>query len=255
MRVRILGCSGGIGGAHLRTTSLLVDDDILIDCGTGVGDLSVEQLAGIDHVFLTHSHLDHIACLPLLIDTVIDMRAEPLTVYGSEATLDAIRRHIFNWEIWPDFSVVPSVEKPFMRFEALPDVGAIELRGRRIAVLPACHTVPAVGYQLASGEASLVFTGDTGPCSELWDQINRIRDLRYLIVETAFPNRDRKLAVVSKHLCPSMLADELRMLRIPAEIYITHLKPGQIDLTMQEIGECVAGRALHMLQHDQVFEF
>lgn len=254
MRVRILGCSGGIGGSHLRTTSFQVDEDILVDCGTGVGELSVEQLAGIDHVFLTHSHLDHIACLPLLIDTVIDMRAEPLTVYGTEATLDAIRRHVFNWEIWPDFSVVPSVEKPFMRFEALPAGGTVELGGRRISALPACHTVPAVGYHLASAEASLVFTGDTGSCPELWTEINRIHDLRYLIVETAFPDRDRKLAAVSKHLCPSMLAEELASLDRSAEIYITHLKPGQIELTMQEIRDCTGGREPRMLRNDQVFE-
>ena len=28
MRLRVLGCSGGIGGRHLRTTSFLVDSDI-----------------------------------------------------------------------------------------------------------------------------------------------------------------------------------------------------------------------------------
>lgn len=56
MKLRILGCSGGIGGEHLRTTSLLVDDDVLIDAGTGVGDLPIADLARIDHVFLTHTH-------------------------------------------------------------------------------------------------------------------------------------------------------------------------------------------------------
>ena len=34
MRLRVLGCSGGIGGRHLRTTSYLLDSDILIDAGT-----------------------------------------------------------------------------------------------------------------------------------------------------------------------------------------------------------------------------
>jgi ribonuclease BN (tRNA processing enzyme) len=87
MKVRILGCSGGIGGRHLRTTSIQVDHDILIDCGTGVADLSIAELAQIDHVFLTHSHLDHIACLPLMVDTAGDMRSRPLTVHATEATL------------------------------------------------------------------------------------------------------------------------------------------------------------------------
>lgn len=254
MRVRILGCSGGIGGAHLRTTSLLVDDDVLIDCGTGVGDLAVAELARIDHVFLTHSHLDHIACLPLLIDTVMDLRSEPLVVHAAEATLDAIRRHVFNWAIWPDFSVVPSAEAPFMRFEPL-DVGAtMDLGGRRLTVLPASHTVPAVGYQLSSPTASLVFTGDTGPCPELWAAVNRIDDLRYLIVETAFPNRERRLAEASRHFCPSMLVEELAGLKRPAELFVTHLKPSQIELTMRDIDEGFGGCGPRMLENDQVFE-
>jgi ribonuclease BN (tRNA processing enzyme) len=87
MKLRILGCSGGIGGRHLRTTSFLLDHDILIDAGTAAADLSIAELAAIDHVFLTHTHLDHIASLPLMIDTVADRRSQPLVVYGTEAVL------------------------------------------------------------------------------------------------------------------------------------------------------------------------
>ena len=54
MRLRVLGCSGGIGGRHLRTTSFLVDGDVLIDAGSGVGDLSLAELTHIDHVLVTH---------------------------------------------------------------------------------------------------------------------------------------------------------------------------------------------------------
>ena len=78
MKVRILGCSGGIGG-DLRTTSMLLDDDVLIDAGTGVGDLSISALASIDHVFLTHSHMDHVGFIPFVADTVGWMRAKPIT--------------------------------------------------------------------------------------------------------------------------------------------------------------------------------
>ncbi len=255
MRVRVLGCSGGIGGRQLRTTALLVDNDILIDCGTGVGDLSIAELAQIDHVFLTHSHLDHIACLPLMIDTVGDMRSRPLTVHATGATLEILRNHVFNWAVWPDFTEIPSAEKPFLHFENLHVGTPIEMSGRRIVPLPASHTVPANAYQLDSGEASLVFSGDTGPCPALWSAVNRIRNLRTLIIETAFSNRERRLAATSKHLCPEMLRDELAQLEHDADIYITHLKPGQIELTMQEIEDCVGELRPRMLQNNQVFEF
>ena len=104
-------------------------------------------------------------------------------------------------------------------------------------MLPAIHTVPAVGYQLDSGKGSLVFTGDTGPNDALWNVVNGIENLKFLIIETAFSDKDRRLAELSKHLCPSMLGEELAKLTRPAEVYITHLKPSEIELTMQEIEE------------------
>lgn len=254
MKLRVLGCSGGIGGRPLRTTSFLIDHDVLIDCGTGVGDLSIAELAQIDHVFLTHSHLDHIACLPLMIDTVGDMRNRPLTVHATEATLEILRAHVFNWAIWPDFTEIPSAASPFMRYEPLQVGAPVVLDGRRIVPLPACHTVPAVGYQIDSGRASLVFSGDTGPCPALWEAVNKIDNLRYLLIETAFSDRERRLAAVSRHLCPGMLAEELACLQRNADIYISHLKPGQVELTMQEIEDRIGELSPRMLQNGQVFE-
>lgn len=254
MKIRILGCSGGIGGRHLRTTSILVDHDILIDCGTGVADLSVAELAQIDHVFLTHTHMDHIACLPLMIDTVGDLRERPLIVHVTPAVEEILRRHIFNWLVWPDFTATPFTDKPWLRFESIAVGQAVDLQGRRIVPLPASHGVPAVAYQLDSGRASLVFSGDTGPCPALWQAVNTIGNLKTLIIETAFSNRERHLAETSFHLCPSMLLEELSYLQSRPDIFITHLKPGQIDLTMEEIEEGVGQFGPRMLQNNQVFE-
>lgn len=255
MKVRVLGCSGGIGGRHLRTTSLLVDHDILIDAGTGVADLSLAELAAIDHVFITHSHLDHIASLPLMIDSVADMRDKPLTVYASDATLEILRNHIFNWAIWPDFSEISIHALTVMQYRAVRLGERVTLGGRTITALPAEHTVPAVGYQLDSGAGSLVFTGDTTANDEFWPIINRIANLRTLIIETAFSNREEKLAVISKHLCPSMLGEELGKLTRPVGVYISHLKPGQIELIMGEIEESAGSYKPKLLQNNQIFEF
>lgn len=255
MKLKVLGCSGGIGGRHLRTTSMLADNDVLIDAGTGVGDLSLMELSLIDHVFVTHSHLDHVASIPFMVDTVGSMRSEPLTVYAIPATLEILRNHLFNWSVWPDFTQIPSPEKPMLRYRAIQLGESIAIRGRRFTALPANHAVPAVGYQIDSGKASLVFTGDTTTNDPLWTLVNRVPNLRFLVIETAFCNRERQLAVVSKHLCPSLLAEELAKLERNAEIYITHLKPGEIELTMQEIEECAGQYHPRMLQNNQVFEF
>lgn len=255
MKVRILGCSGGIGGRHLRTTAFLIDHDILVDAGTGVGDLSIAELAQIDHVFVTHSHLDHIACIPLMLDAVGDMRNRPLIVHATEPTLDVLRSHVFNGAVWPDFSKIPTSDHPFLRFETLSLGQPVMIDDRTFTALPANHIVPAVGYQMDSGKASLVFTGDTGPCPALWKAVNEIHNLRYLIIETAFANREHALATISKHLCPSMLATELANLKRDAEIFITHLKPGQMEITMAEIEQGIVEFKPRMLQNDQVFEF
>ncbi|UCV29283.1 3',5'-cyclic-nucleotide phosphodiesterase [Ferribacterium limneticum] len=255
MKLRVLGCSGGIGGRHQRTTSFLLDHDILIDAGTGVAELSIAEMTAIDHVFLTHAHLDHIASLPLMIDAVGDRRSKPLTVHAIPAVLDMLRQHIFNWSIWPDFSVLPSAEQPFMRYHAIETGGAVSIDGRSITALPVDHTVPAVGYCLDSGAASLVFSGDTGPCDAFWQALNRLDHLRYLIIECAFSNQEQGLAEMSKHYCPDLLARELRKLNHRCEIHITHLKPGQVETTMAEIETCLGEFSPVMLQNNQVFDF
>lgn len=253
MKLRILGCSGGIGGT-LRTTSMLLDHDILIDAGTGVGDLSIEELLRIDHVFLTHSHLDHVTSIPFLVDSVGWMRTTPLTVHAIEPTIEILRQHLFNWKLWPDFTQIPDVSKPFMRYQPISVGKTVSIDGRQLTPLPANHVVPAVGFRIDSGKASLVFTGDTTTNDALWREVNKIDNLRHLIIETAFCNREKELAVASKHLCPSLLADELRKFTLKADIYITHLKPGEVELTMREIQESAGQWSPRMLENDQVIE-
>lgn len=254
MKLRILGCSGGIGSGA-QTTAMLLDDDVLIDAGTGIGSLSVAEMVKIDHIFVTHAHLDHVAFIPFLVDTVGSMRTKPITVYALQATLDILQKHLFNWQLWPDFTKIPDSNFPYMRYEALPLDYTSDLNGRKITLLPANHVVPSVGYQLDSGRASLVFTGDTTTNDALWTAVNKIGNLRYLIIESAFSNQKRDIALRSKHLCPSLLAEELKKFKQTAEIFITHLKPNEADVTMQEIQQCIGKYNPRRLENDQLFEF
>ncbi len=254
MKLKILGCSGGIGsGSH--TTSMLLDEDILIDAGTGVGELDFDKLMYIDHIFITHSHLDHVVSIPFLVDTVGCVRDKPITIYATHPTLEILKQHLFNWAIWPDFSQIPNSRTPYMRYESISIGETIDLQGRKITPLPANHTVPAVGFQLDSGQASLVFTGDTTTNNALWGILNKIENFRYLIIETAFCNQKKDIAIRSKHLCPSMLAEELEKLEQDVEIYITHLKRGEAELTMREIQACAGKFNPRRLMNNQLFEF
>ena len=241
MKLRVLGCSGGIGGTD-RTTSFLLDDDVLIDAGSGVMDLSVDELARIDHVFLTHSHLDHILSLPLMVDSVGSLRERPLVVHALPETIAALEAHIFNWVIWPDFTKIPHPDQPSMRFEPLAEGAVLSMPGQRtVRALPANHTVPALGYQIACERGSIVFSGDTSPDDAFWNIVNAIPDLHTLIIETAFANRDQDLAVLAKHLFPIQLARELDRFTRHAQVWITHLKPSDHALIAREV-ETWAGR-------------
>jgi ribonuclease BN (tRNA processing enzyme) len=253
MKVKILGCSGGIGG-DLRTTSFLVDHDTLIDAGTGVGDLSLTEMAQIDNIFVTHSHMDHVTSIPFIVDTVGWLRDKPVTLHATQETLDILKAHLFNWKLWPDFTQIPDPQHPVLRYQAIATGDAVRLNGRRITALPANHVVPAVGFHLDSGRASLVFTGDTTTNDALWSVVNKIENLKYLIIETALSDRERELAKVSKHLCPSLLAEELAKLVATPDVYITHLKPREAELIMEEIGIRVTERRPQMLKNNQVFE-
>lgn len=235
MKLTVLGCSGGIGGAKARTTAFLLDQDILVDCGTGVGDLELDALKRIDHIFITHSHIDHIASIPLLVDSVGDERGYPITVYAIPETLNILRAHIFNWLVWPDFTAIPDRHRPFMRFQPLEVGESVRLGGRKITAFPAHHTVPAVSYCIDSGDAQLLYSGDTGYCPELIAAINELPALRHLIIETAFSDEQRGLAMASRHLCPSMLVAILDEIRVSPEVYISHLKPGLGERIMAQI--------------------
>lgn len=237
MKVRVLGCSGAIA-KDCRTTSFLLDHDVLVDAGTGVGDLTLEEMRGIDHVFLTHSHLDHVAALPLMVDAIAAQRTTPLTIYALAGTISALKTHIFNNVIWPDFSAIPSVEAPFICFREIACGEFLSINGKTIEALPAVHTVPAVGYAVSTGGACWVFTGDTERNAAFWERLNQL-DVAMLVIETAFSNREKELARRSLHLSPNVLADELEFISDKKQfpIYITHTKPSETELIMAEIAE------------------
>ncbi len=240
MQIRVLGCSGSIA-AGSRTTSFLIDDDVLVDAGTGVGDLSLDAMARIDHIFVSHSHLDHVLAIGLLADSVTRRRAAQkrpaVQVHALASTLAALKTHIFNGVIWPDFTRLPSPEQPVLAFHALNVGDVITLGARRIEALPASHTVPAVGFAasiVGSAQGAWVFTGDTGPNPALWARLATI-PIHSLVIETAFGDEEIELARISRHLCPSLLAAELAQLKSPIEVLITHIKPGEVGAVMSEI--------------------
>ncbi|WP_043112301.1 3',5'-cyclic-nucleotide phosphodiesterase [Solimonas flava] len=253
MRIKILGCSGGVGPG-LRTTSLLLDEEILIDAGTGVGDLTLTQQQRIRRVFLTHCHLDHVCGLAFMADNLFDRIEQPIVVHASRDTLQALREHIFNWRIWPDFSTLPDESTPLLRWREVAMEERIDLgEGRTVIPFRVLHTVPANGYAIEARGGTFAFTGDTYADDALWVFLNRLPRLDKLMIEIAFPDQEAALSHASKHFTPELLGVELRKLVHRPKLYLTHHKPGTEAQIERECRRALRGwEYVHLKRGDSI---
>lgn len=255
MKLQVLGCAGGIGGRERFTTCLLIDDDILLDAGTGLTSLNLDRLVRIDHVFITHSHLDHVTGLALLVDAVQGKRSGPVTVHATEKVIAALKQHLFNWVLWPDFATIPNPENPALRWEVVEPDTVIDIGGRQLVAHPVNHTVGSTSYLVKNGRSGFLFTGDMASTPELWATLSNEAKLSKIIVDCSFANAEMELAARSMHFCPRSLIADIRSVAHSVEFLIYHLKPGQEDLIMQELHAEGGGRPFRALACGEIFQF
>lgn len=253
MQIRILGCSGGIG-EDLHTTSLLVDEDILIDAGTGVGNLTLAEMARVRHIFITHSHLDHIAGIPLMVDSIFGQIHEPIVIHASAETIAALGKHIFNWVIWPDFTQLPTAGHGVIRYEQMSPYEVLTLGARQIRMIPVNHVVAGVGYAIESAGKVAAFTGDTTTNDSFWAALNEYASVEVLIAECAFANQEQDLCRKAHHYCPDLLAADLGKLRHRPRTFLTHLKPGAEAQIEHECRQLLQGLDLRRLFGDDLIQ-
>jgi ribonuclease BN (tRNA processing enzyme) len=204
-------------------------------------------MASVRHIFVTHSHLDHIAGIPMLLDSIFDRASEPVTLYARPETLRILREHIFNWQVWPDFSSLPSVDRPVLQFAPMLPGERFSVGARTVEMIEVNHAVPAAGYRVQNGVGCFAFSGDTTSNDKFWDALNRHDALDLLIVESAFADEDHDLSVKARHYCPQLLAADLRKLRHQPRLYLTHLKPGCEDKILEQCRSQIEMLPVHRL--------
>jgi ribonuclease BN (tRNA processing enzyme) len=220
---------------HQYLTSFLVNDTVAIDAGSlGLFGTPHDQ-ARVKHVFLSHTHIDHIASLPVFLENVYEAKADCVTVYGSDTVLDSLQRDIFNNRVWPDFIALSSSEAPFLRLQRLESGKPVEVDGLRVTPVAVDHAVPTMGFIVADAGAAVVFPSDTGPTDEIWERANQEPNLRAVFLEVTFPNAMAKLAAVSKHHTPATFAEDVKKLRRPVQLIAIHLKPASADHVVSEL--------------------
>ncbi len=254
MRIRILGCSGGIG-AGSRTSAMLIDNDVLIDAGTGIGDLSLAELHAIRHVFLTHAHLDHIAGLPMLVDANFEENFEtPVTVYAREETLAAVRAHLFNDVIWPDFTRIPSEQNAILQLEVCNPGDTKTIAHRDFHAVDVSHSVPSLGYTVQNSGGVFAVSGDTKTNETLWPALNDCEDLRALVIEVSFPDELEELATEAGHYTPRTMCADLERLQHEPEIWLTGMKPGQEERILRQVIKAAPTKNIRMLARGTVID-
>lgn len=240
MKVTLLPSSVSPGAEPSQfLTTFLIDDVVAIDAGS-LGLLgSTEDQARVKHVFLTHSHLDHLASLPIFVENVFEAGADCPTIYGSEAVLDCLHRDLFNDRVWPDFVRLSSAESPFLKLVAIREGEAVEVEGMRVTPVAVDHLVPTLGMIVEGPEAAVAIASDTGPTLGLWRRANATENLKAVFLEAAFPDSLGWLADASKHLTPELFAGELEKIKPGVAVLAVHIKPkylGRISSELAALG-------------------
>lgn len=251
MKLRVLG-SAGAEFPDFRPPAFLVDDRLLLDAGTIGSVLTEDEQWNIHNILITHSHLDHIRGLPALADNIIIKNlSHTVKVYGTGDVISALRDHLFNGVIWPDFTRIPAPGNPVLSFETIITEADYTVSDYVVRAVAVNHTVPAVGYIVSGNGATLAYTGDTGPTDEFWRHVSGVDAL---IIEVSFPDSMEQLAFLTKHLTCSLLRTELDKIEVlPRRILITHPKPQYYGLIKAEVDR-LGMKEVELLHDGAVFE-
>ncbi len=238
MKIKVLGCSGAEFPGH-NPPGFLLDGKVLFDAGSLTNVLDTKGQSAIKDIFITHAHLDHIRGISFLADNIIvEKRKQRVNIISIPSVIKTIQRHLLNDSLWPDFTMIPDYENAVLKYVELKVGKPIAVNGYKITPYEVNHSVPAVGYLVeGKGGKRLFYTGDTGPAGATWKKIGD-KEIHSLIIEASFPNRMRELAILTGHMTPQLLGEELQKLKhMPGHIYITHPKPQHLKAISAELGK------------------
>ncbi|MBZ0156880.1 MAG: 3',5'-cyclic-nucleotide phosphodiesterase [Alphaproteobacteria bacterium] len=254
MKIKVLGCAGAEFPGH-NPPGFLLDDTILFDAGSLTNVLDRKAQAKITDIFITHAHLDHVRGISFLADNIIvEKRKQRVNIISIPSVLRTIKRNLLNDSLWPDFTMIPDYENAVLKYIPVKPFTPLEVNGYRIVLYTVNHSVPAVGYLVEDSRGRRFFyTGDTGPTSTTWKRIGDMT-IHCLVIEASFPSRMKDLAVLTGHLTPRLLKEELlKMKHLPERIYVTHPKPQHLKTIREELGRLGIGN-IRMLEDGETIE-
>jgi cAMP phosphodiesterase len=256
VRIRLLPSSTGREPQLQCLTSFLIDDGLAIDGGSIGFALGSGQIGAVRHIIVTHSHADHTASLPIYVAESFNVLNDPIIIHGSVEVISALRKHVFNDDVWPDFEKIQlnNGSGPTVEFRELRARQTINIAGIDVTPIPVNHLVPTFGLLAQNEVAAVVFTSDTYSTDEIWEVAREAEHLKAVFVDVSFPNELGELAAASKHLTPELLAVELKKLKREVEVYAVHIKPTNRKEVIQQIA-ALGNPRVSVAEIDRVYEW
>lgn len=258
MKVQLLPSSIETGreiSQRQHLTCIVVDDRVAFDAGCLAFSCSVVQRRKIRNIVLSHTHLDHIAGLPIFVDDLFATLTEPVRIHATAEMIETLERDIFNWSIYPRFSELNNRNGPVLQYSAFEPGSCLDVDHLSIRTVSVNHKVPTVGVLVSDKDVTVGMTGDTSSTEGIWDDLNNCSDLAAVLVECAFPDGLADLATASHHMTPSLLADELRKFkRSDVPVFVVNMKPMYRDTIIQEIGRLTISN-LGIFEIGRTYEF
>jgi ribonuclease Z len=227
-RVALLGSGAPLNDGSRQPTMLALLGEhgtILVDCGgnplVGLQRLGI-PLEGVERLIVTHSHPDHTAGFPLLLEMLwLSGRRRPLPVHGPADALDLLRRVFGQWDTssWtglPDCEWHPIALEPRTLVTTTQDFSLFASPGQ--------HSVNVVGLRVVSQDtgAVLAYSADGRPSAEI-TELSRGADL--LVHEATGLLHGHSTAQQAGEVASSAGARRL---------VLVHLMPGLNDLSVQQ---------------------
>jgi len=257
MRIQLLPSSfdnTGEVSQHQRLTCFVVNDSVAIDAGSLAFSCTDKQRQKIRDVVISHTHLDHIAGLPIFIDDLFARLTEPVRIHVAKEMAKVLERDVFNWDIYPRFSELTNDHGNVMEYRIFE--AGTRFSAAQFDIMPVLvnHNQPSAGFIVSDGISSIGITGDTAETDQIWNAFSACKDLKAIFVECAFPDEMETLAKASHHLTPQRLVNELGKVELDCPVYVSNIKAMYREKVVAQIAD-IADLNLNIVEVGKVYEF
>ena len=236
-KIKILGAYG-TKSKGFGTSAFELNEKNVIDAGNLLVPLG-EDSVWIENIWLTHSHLDHIADIAYIIDNYFSLRNKTLNIMALPQTIKALKEHFLNDIIWPDFSTIAMHSSKEMAIKYVEIAIGVEYKigdDEYIEAFQTDHAVPSCGYIYRNGKNAVLISADTYSLDNVIEIIQKRDNIKSMVLECSFPSSMVNLAKESKHLTPKILFGMLKKLKKDdITLYINHIKPFFLETITAEI--------------------